>query len=412
MHEMFKRNLGYKVFSLILAILFWLWVTSQGSSQTLDGNPTLTIPLVTRNLPANSIIMTKLPSVRVSLQGVNPSVNVKDLFAYVDLTGSQPGEQDYEIKMDPIPNVKILEITPNRLSLQLDTIQEKMIPVQLNLTGVPAEGKEVGEAILKPNVVNVRGPGTLLASVDKVLVEVNVAGAAETVQVSRPVLFRDKAGQAIFGPDPSVETLIANPGSVDIIVPILLKGLGNKMVPLKVLNQGTPAEGMSVRSLQVVPDSVKVFGAPEALKGFDLLNLGPIDLKGITEDKTFDISSDKVTLPSGVSFGAKTNFTVIVKVGQVAQTKILKGIPVVIKNVPAELQVEQAVPAADITVQALPEVLNKLTGDQISLWVDASGLLAGNQPDIKVFWQLPAGVEMTSVPKVTFSLKAKAAPGL
>lgn len=410
MHEMFKRNIGYKAISLILAILFWLWVTSQGSSQTLDRNQTLTIPLVTKNLPANSIVMTKLPSVRVSLQGSNPSVNVKDLYAYVDLTGSKPGQQDYEIKMDTIPNITILELTPNRVSLQLDTIQEKMLPVQLILTGVPAEGKEVGDAVLKPNLVNVRGPGTLLASVDKVLVEANVAGATETIQISRPILFRDKAGQSIFGPDPGVETLTANPGSVDIIVPILSKGLGSKMIPLKVLSQGTPVEGMMVRSLQVVPDGVEVFGTPEALKGFELLNIGPIDLKGITEDKTFDISSEKVSLPSGVSFGAKKSFTVIVKVGKAPQPKILKGIPVVIKNVPAELDVDQAVSAVDITVQALPEVLEKLTGDQISLWVDASGLLAGNHPDSKVYWQLPAGVEMTSVPKVTFSLKAKGSP--
>lgn len=414
MNEMLKRNLGYKVISLVLAILFWLWVTStsQGASKTLDRDQTLTIPLVTKNLPANSIIMTKLPSVRVSLQGVNPSVNVKDLYAYVDLTGSKPGEQEYEVKMDPIPNIKITELTPNRVTLQLDTVQEKMLPVQLSLTGVPAEGKEVGEAILKPDVVNVRGPGTLLASVDKVLVEVSVAGATETVRVNRPVLFRNKAGQAIFGPDPSVETLTANPGSVEIIVPILPKGLGNKMIPIKVLSKGTPAEGMIVRSLQTIPDGVQVFGAPEALKGFDMLNIGPVDLTGITEDKTFEISSDRVSLPNGVSFGAKTNFTVIAKVGKAVQTKTLTGIPVMIKNVPTDLEVEQAVPKLDITVQALPEVLDKLTADQISLWVDASGLLAGNHPDSKVFWQLPAGVEMTSVPRVTFSLKAKGTPGL
>jgi len=413
MNEMLKRNLGYKVISLVLAILFWLWVTStsQGASKTLDRDQVLTIPLVAKNLPANSIIMTKLPSVRVSFQGVNPSVNVKDLYAYVDLTGSKPGEQEYEIKMDPIPNIKS-ELSPNRVNLQLDTVQEKMLPVQLNLIGVPAEGKEVGEAILKPDVVNVRGPGTLLASVDKVLVEVSVAGATETVQVSRPILLRDKAGQAIFGPDPSVETLTANPGTVDIIIPILSKGLGNKMIPIKVLSKGTPAEGMIVRSLQTVPDGVQVFGTPEALKGFDMLNIGPVDLTGITEDKTFEISSDRVSLPNGVSFGAKTNFTVIAKVGKAVQTKTLTGIPVVIKNVPTDLEVEQAVTKLDITVQALPEVLDKLTADQISLWVDASGLLAGNHPDSKVFWQLPAGVEMTSVPRVTFSLKAKGTPGL
>jgi YbbR domain-containing protein len=406
MHEMFKRNLGYKAISIILALLFWFWVTNTGSGQTLDRDQTLTIPLVTKNLPANSIVMTKLPSVRVRLQGVNPSVNVKDLYAYVDLTGSNPGELEYEIKMDPIPNIKVLELSPSRVSLQLDTVQEKQLPVKLNLSGVPAEGKEVGDAILKPNIVNVRGPGSLLASVDRVLVDVSVAGATETVREFRPVLFRDQAGQAIFGPDPSVETLIANPGSVEVIVPILSKGLGSKMIPLKAQSQGTPAPGMAIRSIEVVPSRVEVFGAPDALKGFDTLNLGPIDVSGIAEDKTFEISSDKVSLPSGVSFGTRTNFTVIVKVGKQVQSKTITGVPVTIKNVPADLEVEKAV-SVDISVQGLPEVLDKLTSDQISLWVDANGLTAGNHSDVKVFWQLPAGVELTSEPKVTFSLKTK-----
>jgi YbbR domain-containing protein len=409
MHEMFRRNMGYKIISIILAILFWLWVTNQnqGISKTSNLDQPLTISLVAKNLPVNSMIMTKLPLVRVTLKGTNPSVNVKELYAYVDLTGSKPGEQDFEVKMDPIPNMTIVEITPSRVSLQLDTVQEKMLPVQLNVTGEPAEGKEVGDAIIKPNVVNVRGPGTLLASVDKVLVDVSVAGATETVQVVRPILFRDKAGQAIFGPDPSVETLTANPASVDIIVPIISKGLGNKMIPLKVSSEGNPAEGMIIRSIQVVPEGVQVFGVPEVLKGLESLNLGPIDLTGIAEDKTFDISSNNVGLPSGVSYGATTQFTVIVKVGKTAQNKTLTGIPVEIKNVPKDLEVEQAVPAVDVTVQALPEVLGKLTADQVALWVDASGLTAGIQTDTQVFWQLPAGVEMISVPKVTYSLKAK-----
>jgi YbbR domain-containing protein len=412
MRELLKRNLGYKIISLILAILFWLWVTNQGSSKTLELDQTLTIPLVTKNLPVNSIIMTKLPSVRVRLQGVNPSVNVKDLYAYVDLTGGSPGDKDYEIKMDPIPNIKVLELTPSRINLQLDTVQEKMLPIKLNLLGSPAEGKEVGDAVLKPNVVNVRGPGKLLESVDKVLVDVNVTGATDTIQVSRPVLFRDQAGQPIYGPDPSVQTMIATPGSVDVIVPILSKGLANKMIPLKVLTKGTPVEGMAVRSIQTVPEGVQVFGNPEVLRGFDALNLGPIDISGIAADKTFEVSSDKVSLATGVTFGARTNFTIIVKVGQIAQGKTLTGVPVVIKNVTEGLELEQTSLVVDITVKALPEMLNNLTPSQINLWVDASGLTKGSYPDSKVYWQLPVGVEMVSVPKVTFSLKDKQPPKL
>lgn len=407
MHEMFRRNLGYKIVSIILAILFWLWVTNQnqGINSSLGSNQ-FTIPLYATNLPANSMVMTKLPTVLVTLQGSNPSVNVKELYAYVDLSGSEPGQREYEIKMDPIPNIKVLEMTPSRVSLELDTVQEKMLPIELNITGKPAEGKEVGDAIIKPNVVNVRGPGTLLASVEKVTVDVNIEGAKETVQVSRPILFRDQSGQAIFGPDPSV-TLTANPGSVDVIVPIISKGLGNKMIPLKVLTKGEPAEGMMIRSIQVVPEGVKVFGEPGALDGFDTLNLGPIDLTGIAEDKTFEISSNKVALPSGISYGAPTQFTIIVKVGKAAQNKTFSEVPVAIRNIPHDVVVEQAAPAVNVTVKAVPEVLEKLAADQITLWVDASGHKAGSYSDAKVYWQLPEGVEMVNVPNVAFKLKGK-----
>lgn len=130
MHEVFKRNLGYKIVSLLLAILFWLWVTntSTGSSVSLDGDQTLTIPLVTQNVPANSVVMTKLPSVRVRLQGTNPSVNVKDLFAYVDLSGAKPGEHNFAIKMDAIPGIQIMELNPQNITLNIDTVQEKCFP--------------------------------------------------------------------------------------------------------------------------------------------------------------------------------------------------------------------------------------------------------------------------------------------
>lgn len=409
MHEVIKRNLGYKIVSLLLAILFWLWVTNQNqaSSQTLNGDQTLTVPLVTKNLPVNSMVMTKLPSVRVRLQGSNPSVNVKDLYAYIDLSGTTPGEHPYDVKMDPIPGVQIKELTPQQVTLHIDTVQEKMLPVQANISGSPAEGKEVGNPILKPSVVNVRGPGSVLSTLDKVVVEVNVSGATDTVSKSLPVLFRDKAGQVIFGPDPSIETLISSPGSVDMMIPIIAKGSASKMIPVRVISKGDPATGMVLRSLQAVPDRVQVWGTPEALKGFDGLNIGPVDLTGLTENKTFPISSDKVSLPAGVSFGPGTQFTVAATIGKAPQNKTFTGLSVTVKNIPNDLVFDGAPGNVDVTVNALPEILNTLTPDQISLWVDATGQVAGSHADTKVFWQLPPGVEMVTAPNVTYSLKAK-----
>lgn len=405
--EVLKRNAGYKLISLILAILAWLLVTNQSSDQILNGDK-MTVPLVIRNQPFNSIVMTKLPSVIVRLKGNNPSVNVKDLFAYVDLSGAASGEQTYTVKMDAPPGIQVLDIQPNKITLQLDTVQEKEIPVQAQITGEPAEGFVLGNPILRPSVVNVRGPSTILSTLDKVQVEVNVAGAGETLQSSHPVLFRDKAGKPIYGPDPGVEVLTSSPSVIDVIIPVQPKSLANKTVRLRVSSKGTPATGMVLRSLVPVPGSVQVYGTPDALKGFDALAIGPVDITGLNGDKVFDIPLDQVSLPSGVTFAAGTKITVLAQFGPGVQEKNLNGINVQVRNLDPALEVEQAPQPVNLTVKGLPEDLAKLAPDQIQLWVDATGVAPGSYPDTKVYWQLPPGIDMVSVPNVALSLKVKA----
>lgn len=409
MHEVWKRNLGYKIVSLLLAILFWLWVTNaySTSTQTLNGDQSFDVELRAKNLPANSMVMTKLPLVRVRLKGTNTTVNVQELYTYVDLAGATPGENQYPIHMDPIPGIEIMEVNPQTVSISIDTVQEKMLPVQPKISGNPAEGLKVGEPIIKPSVVNVRGPGSVLAGLDKVVVELNVEEATDSVTKSLPILFRDKEGQGIFGPDPSIQTLIASPSSVEVIVPIMAKESANKTIPLKVTSQGNPAEGMSLRSLEVVPDRVQIWGKPELLKGIDVLNLGTIDISGLSQDKTFPIPSEKISLPSGVSFSPGTNFTVVASIGQASKSKTMTGMTVEVKNIPNDLVLEQVPIKIDITVEAIPEILDALTSEEISLWVDANGQAEGNYENVKVFWQLPPGVEMVSEPTVSYRLKVK-----
>ncbi|MHB1653615.1 MAG: CdaR family protein [Desulfitobacteriaceae bacterium] len=405
MREIFKRNLGYKVVSLILALLFWLWLGNQSTTQGLSGDQTLTIPLVLRNQPTNIIVMSKLPPVHVRLQGNNPNVNVKDLFAYVDLSGSTPGDRGYAIQMDPQPQIKVLDLQPSTLNLQLDSVQEKVLPVQVNVTGVPADGFEIGNPIVRPAAVNVRGPGSILSILDKAIVEVSLTGASETMQYSRPILFRDKSGKPVYGPDPSVDVLSSSPSSVDVIVPVQAKDLASKNIPIKVTTKGTLAQGMVVRSVLPSPGSVQLFGTPSALKGFDSLTLGPLDITNLKEDKVFPISSDKVALPTGVSFAAPTTVSIVVQIGPGPVEKTITSLPVSVKNLPPGIDPDQQIAPISITVRGLSDAIKNATPDQIQLWVDATGLAAGSYPNTQVYWQLPAGVEMVTPPQVTLVLK-------
>ena len=411
MLKIFRRNLGVKVISFLFAILFWLYVMNQGTPNKLIPEQTLTIPLVASGLPQNMVVMTQLPLVRVRLQGINPSANIKDIYAMIDLSGGVPGERSYAIKVNAPVGTNVVDVQPANIKLQLDNVQEKTVQVEAIVSGVPAEGYQLGTTFVKPSAVNVRGPSSILSTLNKVIVEISATGANETIEISRPVSFRDKDGKPIFGPNPSVDILNAFPSTVDVIAPVVAKGLSSKMVPLKVTSSGTPADGKMLRSLVPSPSSVQVLGTAQALKGFDTLNLGPVDITNLTEDKAFPIPIENVALPQGVSFYPGTTLSIVAQIGPGIIQKKISGVAVQLRNLGTDLDLDQPIAPIDIVVEGLPEILKDVTPIQIQLWVDATNQVAGTYANAKVYWQLPPGVTIPTLPQVNYSLKPKLAKG-
>lgn len=411
MLKIFRRNLGLKVISFLFAILFWLFVMNQGATSTLIPEQTHTIPLIASGLPQNMVVMTQLPSVRVRLQGINPSANIKDLYAQIDLSGGIPGESSYDIKVNPPLGTKVMDVQPSHINLQLDKVEERTVPVEAIVSGVPAEGYQLGTTFVKPSVVIVRGPSSILSTVTKVTVEISATGTHETIVISRPVSFRDKEGKPIFGPNPSVDILSAFPSTVDVIAPVMAKGLYSKMISLKITSKGTPAQGKSLRSLVPSPSSVQVLGSSQALKGVEFLNLGPVDITNLVEDKVFQIPIENITLPQGVSFMAGTTLSIVAQIGPGIIQKEIKGVVVQVRNIGTSLEIDQPLTPVDIVLEGLPDILKDVTSTQIELWIDAADQVEGTYANVKVLWQLPPGITMPITPEVNYSLKAKVAEG-
>lgn len=405
MRDILKRNLGYKIVSLVLAIAFWIWITSQTEPLGLFGKTTINVPLVIYNQPSNLVVISDIPSISVSLDNSNQTINVKDLFAYVDLKDALAGEHSFEVKMDVPEGVKLEEISPAYAVIRLDTVKDKIVPVNIQMTGTPADGFVAGEPIITPPVVNVRGATSILENLNSVEVEVDISEMKESMRVARPVTFKDVEGKGIFAPDPNLESLQSFPNNVEVIVPIYPKEAAMKTVPLRVTTRGVPAEGMVVRLLAPLPAQVQLVGDEEALKGIQFVNLGTVDVRGLTANKVVEIPANSITLPEGVSFSEGTKLSVMITIGPSSVNKTINNIPVLIKNVPQGLTAE-TIPAISLTVSGYSDVLEALKPGDITAWVDASGLLAGTHSNITVFWEAPSGVAMVNVPKVNLVLNS------
>lgn len=412
MVNMFRRNLGVKIISVLFAVLFWLFVLNEGTPDKIIPEQTLTITLVASGLQPDMVVMTQLPDVRVRLRGINPSANIKNIYAEVDLSGGVPGESTYAIKVNTPTGTNVVDLQPANIKLTLDNVQEKTIPVEAIISGNPANDFQVANPMVKPSAVNVRGPSTILSTLDRVIVEVNVTGVNDTVQLSRPVSFRDKEGKPIFGPNPSLEILNAYPSSVDVIVPVIAKAFSTKMVPLRATSQGTPASGKELRSIIPSQVSVTLIGSAQALKGIESVNLGPVDINNLSEDQHIQIPINKVTLPAGVSLLSGTSLSVFVQIGDGPIQKSISDVAVKIRNIGSDLEVDTITSPIEVVVEGLADVVNNLTSEQIELWVDASDQGAGSYANAKVYWQLPPGITIPTTLEVDYSLKALEAKGV
>lgn len=407
MRDVFKRNLGYKLVSLALAIIFWIWITSLTEPASLWGKQTLDVPLVINNQPSNLVVISNnIPTISVRVDNNNDQgINVKSLFAYVDLKDAVAGEHSYEVFMDVPEGLSIENISPSTVVLKLDTVKDKIVPVRVDIKGTPPAGFVVGNPVITPPVVNVRGPTSILQNLEEVSIEVDVTGARETMRVARPVTFKDMNGRGIFATNPNLESLQSFPNNVEVIVPIYAKGTSSKMVPINVNTQGNPATGLTVRLITPLPSQVQLMGDEEALKDIQQLNLETIDVSGISSNRVIEIPLNTITLPKGVSISEGTSISVMVHVGPKSENRIIKDIPVGIKNIPQDLSAEP-IPSIEIIVHGYPDILDAIQARDISAWVDATGLEAGEYPESTVLWNLPAGATMVNIPKVTLVLNS------
>lgn len=410
MRDFFRRNMGYKTISLVLAIIFWLWIASQSESPGLFGRQTLDIPLVIYNQPSNLVLVSKVSSVKIVLDNNNnQSISVKDLFAYVDLKDAVAGEHSFEVFVERPQGINLEEINPKSVVLRLEPVKDKILPVVAVLSGTPSSGFTAGEPIITPPVVNIRGPVSILEKLERVYVDIDVSGVKDSLQVERGIIYRDIEGKGIFDPNPNLESLRAFPDTVDVVVPIIQRGTASKMLPLRVSTRGTPPAGMAVRAVTPLPAQVQVLGDEEVLQTLQYITLRAIDVSGINSNRVLNIALETIELPDGVSFSDGTKISVMVTVGEAVINKVLSNLPVAIRNVPQGLTADPIAPVS-VTVSGYPERLNRLSAGDVTVWIDAAGMAEGTYPGTDLLWNVPAGVAMVQAPKVNLVLKPPPEP--
>lgn len=154
-------DLGTWLLALIIAGGLWFFVNAGARTS----ERTLRVRLDLINIPTGMVLTSNVPDyveVRVTGSGLMlSSIDEKSLQTSLDLAGVQPGVATYTLnaKDFALPrSVEVNRVTPSRVSLAIDRLVRRKLPIRIDYRGDSSPGLKIVEVQLLPSEVAVTGP--------------------------------------------------------------------------------------------------------------------------------------------------------------------------------------------------------------------------------------------------------------
>ena len=366
------QTLSLAALSLVLAFFFWA-VATETSDPTEERAYPDAIPIEVRGVPEDRMAAygAENSKARVVLRAPHSIwqiLQTEDIHAYVDLSAASPGKN---ISVPVIVEVlrgpaQVVEYSPQEITLSLEPLVEKDVPVLVVIDGTPALGYVARPPTYVPQAVTVRGPESRVAEVVRAQLRISVKEQRQNVTgdlAAQPV---DQAGNVVA----YVEII---PKSISVSVPI--EQLGNiRDMAVRVIVLGEPAEGYRVASVTVDPPIVTVIGRQDVIQQLSgYLDTDPVLLNGASASFTATVG---LQLPEGLS--ALLTPEVLVEVTlEMQESKLTVPAEPEVLGLPTGYSVELQPARLRLVLAGPYTAIKDLNIDTVKVSVDVDGLAPG-----------------------------------
>ncbi len=195
------RDLGLRLFALLLAVGLWVFVNS-GQRGLLS----LRVPVSYRPLPAGMVLLGHRPEfVNVDVTGPRTLLSLIQpdrIGPVLDLSKARVGKTVIRLtpQMFDVPRqTDVRRVVPTQITLDVDRVVEREVPVNLRFVGEAAAGYKVSATEVAPSTVKVRGPSSFLANLRQIQTKpLQVSDAAHELTAQLPLVNPDH-GVALLG---------------------------------------------------------------------------------------------------------------------------------------------------------------------------------------------------------------------
>jgi len=381
MDKLFRNTWFIKIISFLIALMLFSMVSTKdqnqnNSSQTQPsaGNQ---VDTVTERLDAkydsNRFIVLGLPStVELRLMGSSDTITLAKLQnsrrVYVDLTNKKPGKHTVKVQIKGFPSDLSVEPIPSTINVTIQKKITKTFSVSVDLLNHAnlSNGYSVGDYSTDPENVSVTGAEKLVNQIAFVKGSVDLQNVSKSVEENVRLNAYDKNGNRL--------DVDISPAVVRVKIPIVSP---SKDVPVTFKPQGALADGYAIESMDVDPDTIKVFGTQDFLNGSDGLGAINVPVGGLNQTKTIHVDVPK---PKSANKVDPEQITVTVHVDK-AVSKVVKDIPILVNDrADKDRKVtftDLKVPQVDVTVVGAKKLIDQLQRTDVQAAIDISHLSKG-----------------------------------
>ena len=289
----------YIVFSLVCALLFWVYVTESNGGETelpLSGVTVIYEGESSMRESRGLIISDRdTTSARVTLTGNRRTISslvASDLRVVIDLndiitTGNYSRAQkvEYLKKIDSSAITQVV-INPEVISFYVDKLSVRPVPVVGVFNGSAAEGYSADPLEFDTETIRIYGPEKIISKVDHALVEVSRTDVDKTLSFEASYILVDADGNRFEN-----DEITTDRDTVNVTLPISAVKEVSLVVDL-IAGGGATKDNVQ---WEIKPATITLTGDAETLAGVNSISIAKIDLSKIDDALT---ETYKIVLPN------------------------------------------------------------------------------------------------------------------
>ena len=268
-----KENLLARIACLLVACGLWVYVMT-------DQNPiverNVEVRLQQLNLPNNMMVFNVPDKVMVKIRGTRTKVsdNLENkITASLNLKNVTEGQQSLPVKVSFAAG-DVVQITPNEVSVYVDTVSEKKVPVITRIVGAVSSDMTIGHSIITPAQVTLRGATHRMNKVNKVVAPIDVTDHQGDFQTESELVAVSDDGYDI----PNMKII---PERV-MVQATMVSQMLSVDIPVQLVVSGELPKNVTVTKTEILPEKVRITAPPSLLKDLKAINTKPVDVSKLT----------------------------------------------------------------------------------------------------------------------------------